>query len=62
MKRSAETQVVYRWMATGMWGAAIVSFALVIQALPPITQVLLISILVFIGIGCFFAIKGSTGR
>lgn len=55
-------RVVYRWMAAGMWGAAIVSFALVIQSLPPIAQVMLISILAFVGVGCFFAIKGSAGR
>lgn len=48
--------------AAGMWGAAIVSFALVIQSLPPIAQVMLISILAFVGVGCFFAIKGSAGR
>lgn len=55
-------KVVYRWMAAGMWGAAIISFAFMIQTLPLVEQVMLISILAFAGVGCFFAIKGSAGR
>lgn len=55
-------KVVYRWMAAGMWGAAIISFAFIIQTLPLVEQVMLISILAFVGVGCFFAIKGSAGR